>query len=108
MWNILNKYIKILTLALIVYLFVPLRCESDVDECSTTPGVCQNGGVCQNFNGTYNCSCPDLFGGDNCEVVVSCTVIEPVHEKKVLTVLILSFRTDRSEQTVRTQIRLLL
>ena len=60
-----------LSVLLFLYVFVSFRCETDINECSTTPGICQNGGICQNYNGTYNCSCPELFGGDNCSVVVS-------------------------------------
>lgn len=65
-------YLKIVTLAVIVYLFVPLRCETDVDDCALQ-SPCLNNGSCQNFNGTYNCSCSELFGGRHCEISVSIT-----------------------------------
>ena len=70
MRRIITDYLITITLGIIFISFVPLRCETDVNECAT-PDQCQNNGSCQNFNGTYNCTCPDLFGGVNCQVPVS-------------------------------------
>ena len=44
------------------------NCDQTV--CSTTPGICANGGTCQ-FSSTdpfYSCSCPPGSSGTNCEV----------------------------------------
>src|SRR5271165_6487091 len=39
---------------------------ADVNECNTFP--CKNGGTCTNNPGSYNCSCPSGFTGQNCEI----------------------------------------
>ena len=70
MRKLLTEYLITLTAAVIYFSFVPLRCETDVKECAT-PDRCQNNGSCQDFNGTYNCTCTELFAGYNCEVSVS-------------------------------------
>ena len=33
------------------------NCDQDVDECTTTPGICGNDKTCTNTNGGYECSC---------------------------------------------------
>ena len=38
---------------------------SDVDECLTLP--CLHDGVCNNLDGSYNCSCQEGWSGDNCQ-----------------------------------------
>jgi protein crumbs len=42
-------------------------CDEDLDECLAQP--CLNDGLCTEgvVPGTYQCSCPDQFRGDNCE-----------------------------------------
>ncbi len=42
------------------------NCESDIDEC-TPSNPCQNGGTCNNTDGSYYCDCADGWGGTNCE-----------------------------------------
>ena len=36
-----------------------------LDECNSTP--CLNGGTCSNLLGKFECDCPDLFSGKQCE-----------------------------------------
>ena len=36
-----------------------------VDACHSNP--CLNGGMCSSSGGSYNCSCPIGYSGDNCE-----------------------------------------
>ena len=38
---------------------------SDVDECLMFP--CLHDGVCNNLDGSYNCSCQEGWSGDNCQ-----------------------------------------
>ena len=38
---------------------------TDVDECNSSP--CQNGGSCENTDGTYTCKCDAGYGGKHCE-----------------------------------------
>ncbi|MET0386576.1 MAG: Kazal-type serine protease inhibitor domain-containing protein [Polyangiales bacterium] len=47
-----------------------LRCELDVDECSTDP--CLNGGTCENTPGSFTCDCAEGFDGPRCEDAVGC------------------------------------
>ena len=39
---------------------------SDINECLLTPSPCING-VCNNLDGSYNCTCDDGYEGPNCE-----------------------------------------
>ncbi|XP_018420048.1 PREDICTED: protein crumbs homolog 1 [Nanorana parkeri] len=48
-----------------------VHCEQDINECESNP--CQNGGTCENLNGTYTCHCPTIkdprghyYGGSDC------------------------------------------
>jgi len=43
-------------------------CEIDIDDCDPDP--CQNGGICEDYPGYYECTCPELTTGDNCEIVI--------------------------------------
>ena len=38
---------------------------SDIPECASNP--CRNGGSCNELINGYNCSCPERYGGVNCE-----------------------------------------
>ncbi|XP_071491001.1 fibropellin-3-like [Diadema antillarum] len=50
--------------------FVGLRCEIDVNECSSLP--CQNGGRCIDGPASYSCQCPAGYSGRNCERIGYC------------------------------------
>ncbi|XP_053602020.1 protein crumbs [Plodia interpunctella] len=41
-------------------------CDMDVDECTRTPKICNNG-VCVNSPGSYQCYCRPGYTGDSCE-----------------------------------------
>ncbi|KAK3607491.1 hypothetical protein CHS0354_010303 [Potamilus streckersoni] len=64
--------------------FQGYNCEQDIDECSYQPAICQNGGRCENKNGTFYCLCgPDGSGnyylGAYCELTASyCQVADDV------------------------------
>ena len=49
-------------------------CQTNVDECASNP--CQNGGECIEDEAyekmIYTCACADGFGGDNCELKLTC------------------------------------
>lgn len=45
------------------------RCLTDVDECIENP--CQNGALCENTYGAYNCNCSYGFGGKHCIEVLN-------------------------------------
>ncbi|KAK6044769.1 EGF-like domain protein, partial [Cooperia oncophora] len=45
--------------------FTGLFCETDVDECLTSP--CLNGATCVNQIGTFYCMCPRGYKGTTCE-----------------------------------------
>lgn len=38
-------------------------CETDINECDFTPPICQNGGSCENRNGSFVCFCPNNNDG---------------------------------------------
>ena len=42
-------------------------CDTDIDECvSSSP--CQNGGTCNNTEGSFTCTCPMGYTGDVCDM----------------------------------------
>jgi len=48
-------------------------CENDIDECTDGTHKCDvNGAVCNNIQGSYNCTCKDAFYGDG----IICTDID--------------------------------
>ncbi|XP_027699161.1 protein crumbs homolog 1, partial [Vombatus ursinus] len=58
--------------------YTGIRCEDDIDECSSSP--CKNGATCENFPGNYTCHCPPqdfqgiVYGGVDCrEIFLGCT-----------------------------------
>ena len=50
----------------ILYAFKLLSFLSDIDECATNP--CMNGGSCVDGIGSYSCSCPTGYEGDQCQI----------------------------------------
>ena len=38
---------------------------AEIDECDSNP--CQNGGTCEDETSGYQCRCPPLVTGTNCE-----------------------------------------
>ncbi|XP_038064211.1 fibrillin-1-like isoform X3 [Patiria miniata] len=46
--------------------FEGTRCESDIDECRSSP--CQNSGNCQNLQGQFRCNCVGPWTGPFCNV----------------------------------------
>lgn len=39
------------------------KCDIDINECDYTPSICMNNGVCDNQDGTYQCTC-DKYSAD--------------------------------------------
>ena len=52
-------------------------CE-DIDECELYPDICENGGICSNLFGDYNCTCSEGFTGKNC-TDVDCSTVDCNH-----------------------------
>ncbi|GFN84471.1 neurogenic locus notch-like protein 1 [Plakobranchus ocellatus] len=40
-------------------------CEDDINECNA--GVCKNGAICINLDGSFKCACSQFWGGMTCE-----------------------------------------
>ena len=47
-----------------------VNCESDIDECESTP--CQNNATCNNLAGSFNCTCDTGYVGDVCHSTDPC------------------------------------
>ena len=45
--------------------------NSDLNECQTKSGICQNGGTCKNNAGSFMCHCAEGYTGKHCETEVS-------------------------------------
>ena len=41
--------------------------SKDINECVSQPGICQNGGTCENLCGSYKCHCTEGNAGYNCD-----------------------------------------
>jgi len=50
--------------------FTGLKCETDIDECSSSP--CRNGAICNNLLNQFSCNCPVGYTGVNCERQIGC------------------------------------
>ncbi|UJR35334.1 hypothetical protein I4U23_028095, partial [Adineta vaga] len=48
---------------------------ADINECTTIPGICANGGRCINSYGSYICFCNSGFFGTNCEIYEPCRAL---------------------------------
>lgn len=44
-----------------MFCLIGAKCESDIDECDSTP--CQNGGLCIDGMGDFQCQCQPGFVG---------------------------------------------
>ncbi|KAG8235319.1 hypothetical protein J437_LFUL003600 [Ladona fulva] len=42
------------------------KCKYEVKHCESSP--CENGGTCEEAQGTYLCDCPPSYQGINCEI----------------------------------------
>jgi len=62
---------KLLRVKLNEDFFLSCRC-ADINECTTIPGICANGGRCINSYGSYLCFCNSGFYGTNCEIYQPC------------------------------------
>lgn len=60
-------------------------CETDIDECATSP--CRNGGECVDLIGKFNCICPLGYSGSLCEVSNKIRVIIKIIYKKIKSIL---------------------
>lgn len=56
--GILSSFFFFLSYMIFIYFL------TDIDECKTNP--CQNGGKCQNTEGSYMCQCTDGWTGQRC------------------------------------------
>ncbi|XP_078585634.1 von Willebrand factor D and EGF domain-containing protein-like [Branchiostoma floridae x Branchiostoma japonicum] len=50
--------------------FTGSQCETDIDECQSSP--CQNNGICIDQANSFICNCPFGFTGDDCGLVDAC------------------------------------
>ena len=57
----LKNYCHFLSANVCILLFI-----LDVDECDNADGPCYSGATCNNFPGTYNCTCAPGWEGEDC------------------------------------------
>ncbi|XP_078381971.1 uncharacterized protein LOC144664667 isoform X3 [Oculina patagonica] len=52
------------------------QCENDIDECAMKMDNCSENAMCNNTEGSFNCSCKPGFSGDgiNCADIDECTM----------------------------------
>eukprot|EP00105_Crassostrea_gigas_P043913 XP_019928061.1 PREDICTED: fibropellin-3-like [Crassostrea gigas] len=55
--------------------FTGLNCESDIDECASSP--CINSGTCNDLVNGFNCSCMAGFTGDQCQTEIDECASQP-------------------------------
>lgn len=64
-------HVELLAVILVISpVFLPARCQTDIDECSNI-GLCSNGGICVNRDGNFTCNCPAGFTGQTCGIRLS-------------------------------------
>ncbi|TKS92960.1 Sushi, von [Collichthys lucidus] len=51
------------------------KCEIDIDECDSAP--CQNGGLCRDGMGDFQCQCKPGFLGSRCELEINECLSDP-------------------------------
>lgn len=61
--------------ALLILKFLGKHCQSDIDECNSTP--CLNGGTCIDQPNGYHCNCTEQWMGSNCERVFDICETKP-------------------------------
>ena len=72
-----KHHMIIFVLVAMVTVMLPVaRCQTDIDECESTP--CWNNGTCEDQVNGYICNCTENYVGDNCEYDVSTTLCNPV------------------------------
>ncbi|XP_052776099.1 neurogenic locus notch homolog protein 3-like isoform X2 [Mya arenaria] len=58
------------------------KCDQDENECTAYPDICENGGVCQNSIGHFECLCTLGWTGDYCELQVDSDTNKDGESKK--------------------------
>ena len=53
------EYLKMVSIEIFIVI-------SDVNECELSLEPCYNGATCNNYEGTYNCTCASGWEGDDC------------------------------------------
>ncbi|XP_067685384.1 uncharacterized protein [Haliotis asinina] len=47
------------------------NCSQDIDECTESGQICQNGGSCTNTHGSFECKCLEGVTGTQCENIIN-------------------------------------